>query len=615
MPTREEAEAVLQYYPAGSVTVEELMESDYDDDEGYVYYEQKNNAQGVASSNSNGGTAGGNKQAAPTSLRKMQPTHHSAESLKKHVASKVRVDDDYFSDLQSGGGGIGGGSGAKAMNQRVLNDLHKATTQTRSKNDVDRSERATVENVMDPRTRMILYKLVNSKLLMEVNGCVSTGKEANVYFALSGDGTAAAIKIFKTSILVFKDRDQYVTGEYRFQRYCKSNPRKMVRTWAEKEARNLNRLQSCGINAPRVRLLRQHLIVMDFIGEDGWPAPRLKEVKFPDSAAVLDKVYLDVVATVRRMFQDCKLVHGDLSEYNILCHNNQIFIIDVSQSVEHQHPQSLNFLRRDIVNVNTFFKGKGHKALLTAKEFFDVTTSLDKSKYGSTHEEIVTKLQEWEDSRLNRHVQEDVRLFLEAGKVNSKASAGSKGGKNPEEGEVEDEDEDDDEYHDREFEQEAIDADERERARKAQAEIDENVFLTLDIPRGLHGYSEYKHPSKEVEAYVRETMIVDENPEASASSKAKKVASADVVDGGEGSDSSDEEEDESFDDEEQGGDEKERRTTTAIVPPKPVSEMTAEEKKAFKKYVKEMNREKRVAKKDKKNASKNKKKKPVPKKK
>jgi serine/threonine-protein kinase RIO1 len=71
-----------------------------------------------------------------------------------------------------------------------------------------------------------------------------------------------AVKIYKTSILVFKDRDRYVTGEFRFRQgtcadvsrcvragriaayragYSKRNPRKMVRVWAEKELRNLAR--------------------------------------------------------------------------------------------------------------------------------------------------------------------------------------------------------------------------------------------------------------------------------------------------------------------------------------------------------------------------------------
>ncbi len=53
-------------------------------------------------------------------------------------------------------------------------------------------------------------KLLNKKVIREINGCISTGKEANVYHAWSYDGTEEfAIKIYKTSILVFKDRDKY----------------------------------------------------------------------------------------------------------------------------------------------------------------------------------------------------------------------------------------------------------------------------------------------------------------------------------------------------------------------------------------------------------------------
>ena len=60
----------------------------------------------------------------------------------------------------------------------------------------------------------------------------------------AGDEGEVAIKVYKTSILVFKDRDKYVSGDYRFRNgYCKSNPRKMVKMWAEKEFRNLSRMQ------------------------------------------------------------------------------------------------------------------------------------------------------------------------------------------------------------------------------------------------------------------------------------------------------------------------------------------------------------------------------------
>ena len=79
----------------------------------------------------------------------------------------------------------------------------------------DKQDRATAEQVMDPRTRMILFKLMNRGFITQINGCISTGKEANVYHATGKDDVQLALKIYKTSILVFKDRDKYVTGEFR----------------------------------------------------------------------------------------------------------------------------------------------------------------------------------------------------------------------------------------------------------------------------------------------------------------------------------------------------------------------------------------------------------------
>ena len=67
----------------------------------------------------------------------------------------------------------------------------------------------------DPRTRMILFKLLNSGQITEINGCISTGKEANVYNAVNADGKHYAVKIYKTSILIFKDRDRYVSGDFK----------------------------------------------------------------------------------------------------------------------------------------------------------------------------------------------------------------------------------------------------------------------------------------------------------------------------------------------------------------------------------------------------------------
>jgi len=241
----------------------------------------------------------------------------------------------------------------------------------------EKSDRATSEQVLDPRTRMILLQMLNRNIVSEINGVISTGKEANVYHAVTvpqskddSEGAVAplhrAIKVYKTSILVFKDRDKYVSGEFRFkQGYNKSSNRAMVKVWAEKEFRNLRRLAAAGIPCPDPVYLKAHVMVMSFLGNNkGWPAPRLRDFDFTADSTeeVSDKwrdVYFTLLGYVRKMYQVCRLVHADLSEYNLLYHDKQLIMIDVSQSVEHDHPRSLEFLRMDIKNVNDFFQRKG----------------------------------------------------------------------------------------------------------------------------------------------------------------------------------------------------------------------------------------------------------------
>jgi len=69
-------------------------------------------------------------------------------------------------------------------------------------------------------------------------------------------------------------------------------------------------------------------------------------------------------------------VHADLSEYNILYHQQQLWIIDVSQSVEHDHPAAFEFLRKDLKNVGDFFGSYGVRCL-NLRRAFDFVTSSD----------------------------------------------------------------------------------------------------------------------------------------------------------------------------------------------------------------------------------------------
>ncbi|KAF9463057.1 RIO1 family-domain-containing protein [Collybia nuda] len=259
-------------------------------------------------------------------------------------------------------------------------------------NTKDKADRATNEQVLDPRTRIILFKMIGRGLIHEVNGCVSTGKEANVYHALTSDSKHLALKIYKTSILVFKDRDKYVTGEYRFRRgYSRRNPRKMVRLWAEKEMRNLKRLMSAGILCPDPIEVRENVLVMGFVGdEEGWASPRLKDAQLSTSECA--GLYTELVLVIRKMFHQCKLVHADLSEYNILYHEGHLWIIDVSQSVEHDHPSAFDFLRNDIKNVEEFF-GRLGVTCLGLRRCFDFITKETFTSDNGESDEVV--LQNW----------------------------------------------------------------------------------------------------------------------------------------------------------------------------------------------------------------------------
>ncbi|XP_039025498.1 LOW QUALITY PROTEIN: serine/threonine-protein kinase rio1-like [Hibiscus syriacus] len=256
----------------------------------------------------------------------------------------------------------------------------------------EKADRATVEQAIDPRTRMVLFKMLNRGVFHDINGCISTGKEANVYHATKSDGQELAIKVYKTSVLVFKDRDRYVQGDYRFRYgYCKHNPRKMVKTWAEKEMRNLMRLKAAGIRCPNPLLLRLHVLVMEFIGKAGWAAPRLK-----DASLSLDKLrecYVEMIVAMRTLYQKCKLVHGDLSEYNILYFEGHLYIIDVSQSVDLDHPHALDFLREDCVHVSDFFRKHG-VAVMTIRELFDfiVDPTITDESVDSYLEEVQQKI-------------------------------------------------------------------------------------------------------------------------------------------------------------------------------------------------------------------------------
>lgn len=281
--------------------------------------------------------------------------------------------------------GDGAGFDMKLSNA-VFNHLREQTRhhQTRKYKMLDRKEsHATAEMGLDEPTRLILFKLINNGVLEDINGVISTGKESVVLHA-NGDTSfpdypvpkECAIKVFKTTLNEFKTRDKYIEADYRFKdRFSKQNPRKIVHLWAEKEMHNMVRLQKIGLNCPQMVSLKKHVLLMSFIGKDNKPAPKLRDVILKPEK--WQSVYNEVVDAMHKMYNVGHLIHADLSEYNILWWENKCWFIDVSQSVQPDHPHGLEFLLRDCHNVANFFEKKGVQDMCTAEELFKSITGFD----------------------------------------------------------------------------------------------------------------------------------------------------------------------------------------------------------------------------------------------
>ncbi|KAK3773182.1 hypothetical protein RRG08_013766 [Elysia crispata] len=244
----------------------------------------------------------------------------------------------------------------------------------------EKKEHSTAIKAVDQKTRIILFKLINSGFLTGIDGVVSEGKEAVIFKSTGGMKdekplpSHVILKIFKTTMNEFRIRAKYVQGDHRLSKdiYKKQNPRKIMKLWAEKECMNLKRMRRQNIPCPTPITLKKHVLAMTCIGDEQ-PAPKLKVVKL--STEDMQDAYEQTVKLMKRLYHACGLVHADLSEYNMLWHDGKVWVIDVSQAVEKENPHSNDFLLRDCQNITKFFKQAGVYQVSSPEELFmDVTS-------------------------------------------------------------------------------------------------------------------------------------------------------------------------------------------------------------------------------------------------
>jgi len=199
-----------------------------------------------------------------------------------------------------------------------------------------------------------LLDLVRKGVLYELKGVVSAGKEARVYWGVSPKGDDLAVKIYLTATAEFKKGMlKYIIGDPRFDSYIPKSTRKLMILWARKEFKNYKLLYNAGVSVPEPIAQHDNILVLQFIGEKGVRAPLLKEVNLDDKE--YERFFWAILDDVRKAYRGARLVHGDLSEYNVMIWRGKHYIIDVSQAVKISHPHALELLVRDLRNIKRFF--------------------------------------------------------------------------------------------------------------------------------------------------------------------------------------------------------------------------------------------------------------------
>ena len=225
--------------------------------------------------------------------------------------------------------------------------------------------RKTFAKVFDKNVIRVIHTMASQGQIDHLEFTISTGKEAHVFRAADNAGHFRAVKIYKIETSDFRRMEDYLDFEPRFKK-AKHDKRNIVFAWTQKEFSSLQRFQKGKVPVPTPLAAKETVLVMEFVGDThGNAAPRLKDARIEN----MEKFYQNVCVAIARML-NAKLIHGDLSEYNILVKDDQPIIIDCGQSIPTIHPNAKKFYERDIKNMLKVFQRMGLKKL-TYDQFYD----------------------------------------------------------------------------------------------------------------------------------------------------------------------------------------------------------------------------------------------------
>jgi RIO kinase 1 len=226
-----------------------------------------------------------------------------------------------------------------------------------------------------------LTSLIDQGIIQEVVRPLMSGKEAQIYLVVSGEELRVA-KVYKAAQnRTFRHRAEYTEGRAvrntRTQRAMSSHSRygrsQDEATWRSAEVDIIYLLRSAGVRVPEPYHFIDGVLVMELITDaNGDPAPRLADVALDRVEA--SAVFATLLSEVVKML--CAgVVHGDLSDFNVLMSLDGPVLIDFPQAVDPAHNQNARkLLVRDVDNLNQFLVGvvPGQRRLPYGQELWDL---------------------------------------------------------------------------------------------------------------------------------------------------------------------------------------------------------------------------------------------------
>jgi RIO kinase 2 len=190
---------------------------------------------------------------------------------------------------------------------------------------------------------LALHSYAEAGLLSRLGPSIAMGKESDVIEALDKDERIFALKFFRLGRISFRDikrKRGYATGEEHAWLAASIQA-------AAREAKVLKSLEGAGLPVPRVRDFIYHTVLMEM--ELGIPLYKVRALD--DAKAVLSSIILAIEGCYA-----AGIVHGDLSEYNVLLTaEHRAVLIDWPQAVSITHPNARDHVRRDVNNIVRFF--------------------------------------------------------------------------------------------------------------------------------------------------------------------------------------------------------------------------------------------------------------------